>query len=147
MAINTLYRYIMDIIEIKTLIDITNTDVRRINQGTQEELDQFRNWTTVMQCINMRSIMLYDHNPRSEVVDISGMGFGKEYKGKHRVWTFSFRPDREGAFSGKEDSVALLRNDLDKIPVIINLTETINIKQAVFDLEDRESKNTLIKAI
>jgi hypothetical protein len=30
----------MEIIELKTLIDITNTGVRRANQGTQQQLEQ-----------------------------------------------------------------------------------------------------------
>jgi hypothetical protein len=137
----------MDIIEIKTLIDITNTDVRRINQGTQTELDQFRNWTTLTQCIGMRAIMLYDKDPSSEVVDVKGMGFGSEYKGKHRVWTFQFRTDRQNAFLEKADRVGLLRIDLDKIPVIVKLTETINIQQAVFELLDPKITNTVVKAL
>jgi len=137
----------MDIIEIKTLIDITNTDVRRINQGTQIELDQFRNWTTLTQCIGMRAIMLYDKDPSSEVVDVKGMGFGSEYKGKHRVWTFQFRTDRQNAFLEKADRVGLLRIDLDKIPVIVKLTETINIQQAVFELLDPKITNTVVKAL
>ena len=147
MTINTLYRYIMDIIEIKTLIDITNTEVRRINQGTQQELDQFRNWTTLMQCIGLRAIMSYDRNPISDIVDIKGLGFGSEFKGKHRVWTFQFRPDRADAFADKNDQIALLRNDLDKIPVILKLTETINTLQAVFDLTDLKLANTIVKAL
>ena len=137
----------MDIIEIKTLIDITNTEVRRINQGTQQELDQFRNWTTLMQCIGLRAIMSYDRNPISDIVDIKGLGFGSEFKGKHRVWTFQFRPDRADAFADKNDQIALLRNDLDKIPVILKLTETINTLQAVFDLTDLKLANTIVKAL
>ena len=137
----------MDIIEIKTLIDITNTEVRRINQGTQQELDQFRNWTTLMQCIGLRAIMSYDRNPISEVIDVKELYFGTEFKGKHRVWTFQFRPDRSDAFAEKDDQIALLRNDLDKVPVILKLTETINTLQAVFDLTDPKLANTIVKAL
>ena len=137
----------MDIIEIKTLIDITNTDVRRINQGTQQELDQFRNWTTLMQCIGLRAIMTYDRNPSSEITDVKGLGFGSQHTGKHRVWTFEFRPDRTDEFAQGNDHVALLQHDLDKIPVILKLTETINTTQAVFDLNDKSFKNTVVKAL
>ena len=37
----------MEQITIKTLIDVTNTDVRRTNQGTAIEVDQYRNWITL----------------------------------------------------------------------------------------------------
>ena len=137
----------MEVIEIKTLLDITNTDVRRINQGTQRELDQFRNWTTILQCIGLRAIINYDRDPQSQIVDVKELGFGSEYKGKHRVWTFQFRPDTEGAFATDASSFALLQQDLDKIPVILNLTETINITQAVFDTSSVTLANTVVKAL
>ena len=139
----------MEIIEINTLIDITNTEVRRINQGTQLELDQFRNWTTLLQCIGMRAIMTYDKTPTNQIIDIKNYGFGNEYMGNHRVWTFKFRPDRDGTFSDLE----LLKNDLDQVPIILNLTETVNRKnlintsRAIFDLTDKQYINTVIKTI
>lgn len=136
----------MEVIEIKTLVDITNTDVRRINQGTQQELDQFRNWTTVLQCIGLRSIINYDRNPTSEIINIKDSGFGAEFTGKHRVWTFQFRPDRSDAFALDRDQIALLRNDLDMVPMLLNLTETINTKQAVFSLFDKKYTNIVVKA-
>ena len=137
----------MEVIEIKTLIDITNTDVRRIDQGTQLELDQYRNWTTLIQCIGLRSNIGYDTNPAVEEVDVKGLGFGSEYKGKHRVWTFRFRPDVPGAFDSERGSAALLINDLDKVPVITKLTETINIQQAVFVTIDTTLTNTLVRRV
>ncbi len=137
----------MEVIEIKTLIDITNTDVRRINQGTQQQLDQFRNWTTLLQCIGLRSIINYDKDPRVEEVDVEDLGFGTEYKGKHRVWTFQFRPDRPDAYAENLESVILLKKDLDKIPMIVNLTETINTQRAVLDTCDQSFANTVVKAL
>jgi hypothetical protein len=137
----------MEVIEIKTLIDITNTNVRRINQGTQQQLDQFRNWTTLLQCIGLRSNINYDRDPRVETVDVKGLGFGSEYKGKHQVWTFQFRPDRPDTFADESEAVALLEKDLDKIPMILNLTETINTQRAVLDTSDESFANTVVKAI
>jgi len=137
----------MEVIEIKTLVDITNTNVRRINQGTQTELDQYRNWTTLQQCIGLRVILNYDREPAVETVDIKGMGFGSEFKGKHKVWTFHFRPDRSDAFVIEDNHVGLLEQDLDQVPVIVNLTETINTQRAVFDTSDQKLANTVVKAI
>ena len=139
----------MDVIEIKTLIDITNTEVRRINQGTQIELDQFRNWTTLLQCIGMRAIMTYDKNPVSEPEYVANLGFGTEYKGVHKIWTFRFRPDREGTFA----DISLLKADLDQVPIILNLSDSINLKdlintpRAVFNVSDKKYINTVVKAI
>ena len=137
----------METIEIKTLIDITNTEVRRSNQGTTVEVDQYKNWTTLKQCVELRSLIEYDGNPTVETVDVKGLGFGSEYKGKHQVWTFKFRPDRAGAFSSENSNVGLLEDSLHQVPVIKNLTETINTNKAVFDLKDTKSKNTVVKLL
>lgn len=137
----------MEVIEIKTLIDVTNTDVRRIDQGTQLELDQYRNWTTLLQCIGLRSNISYDQSSVVDEIDITQMGFGSEYKGIHKVWTFRFRPDVPGAFDSDTRHCDLLINDIDKVPVIVNLSETINILQAVFATEDIKFANTLVRRI
>jgi hypothetical protein len=137
----------MKLLEIKTLIDITNTNVRRINQGSQLELDQFRNWTTLLQCIGLRAIIDYDKNPICEKVDIAGIGFGTAYKGKHNVWTFHFTPDQEDAFFNGNDRIGLLKNDLDKVPVIVNLLETINIDKAAFIVNDVKFANIVAKTL
>jgi hypothetical protein len=137
----------MQTIEIKTLIDITDTKVARPNQGTQLELDQYRNFVTLKQCIEIRSIISYDSSPEMQVVDIKDLGFGSKYKGKHAVWTFRFNPDRTDVYSDGISSVGSLYGDIEGVPVIKKLTETINIEKAIFELIDASSKNTVIKAI
>jgi hypothetical protein len=136
----------MESIEIHTLVDVTNTGVRRANQGTQLELDQFRNWSTLLQCIGLRAIIGYDHPPQVDLKSLKGLGFGSEYRGEHRVWTFTFRPDRVDEFAGENSSIDLLKQDLDMIPMIKNLTETVNIVQAVFSTTDTKFCNTVIQA-
>jgi hypothetical protein len=137
----------MQLIEIKTLVDITNTKVSRPNQGTQLEIDQHRNFTTLKQCAELRSIISYDFSPDKEVVDVKDQGFGSKYKGKHAVWTFRFSPDRSGAYANDDDDIGCLLEDVHGVPVVEKLTETINIEKAIFELIDASSKNTVIKAI
>jgi hypothetical protein len=137
----------METIEIKTLIDVTHTNIRRANQGSQLELEQQKNWTTLLQCIELRSVILYDQLPVVEEVDVKGLGFGKKYQGKQRVWTWTIRPDRSNVFSVDNDPIGGLKSDLNDIPVIKNLTETINIDRPVFDLIDEKLKNTTVKII
>lgn len=138
----------MDIIEIQTLIDITNTRVSRPNQGSQLELDQNRNFITLMQCIELRSLVAYDIGPIISKVDIKSLGFGSVYKGKHTVWTFRFTTDRSNAYMDDTgNNIGTLVADLHQIPVIKNLKETLNIGTAIFDLESSEYKNTVIKLV
>ena len=137
----------MQTIEIKTLIDITNTRVSRPNQGTQLEMDQNRNFTTLKQCTELRSIISYDFSPELQVIDVKDLGFGSKYKGKHAVWTFRFSPDRTGAYAKDNNDIGCLIEDIQGVPFIEKLTETINIERAIFELIDASSKNTVIKAI
>jgi hypothetical protein len=88
-------------------------------------------------------VILYDGNPSVELVDIKGLGFGSRYKGKQAVWLFRFSPDRPAVYG---DDLEFLIADMDQIPVITKLTETINIDKAIFDLKDSSYKNTIIKA-
>jgi hypothetical protein len=137
----------MEIIEIQTLVDITNTKVARQNQGTQLAYDQNRNFVTLMQCIELRSVISYDHPPRVEKLDIKSLGFGSNFKGKHNVWTFIIIPDRVGVYTTIDgDPVGELLSDIDSVPIIKNLSETVNIDKAIFDCKDLASRNTIIKA-
>jgi hypothetical protein len=136
----------MQTIEIKTLLDITNTNILRPGQGSQLEHDQYRNFTTLKQCAELRSIISYDHNPSCETVDIKDLGFGSKYKGKHTVWTWTFYPDRVGVYSDNGNEIGLLINDIDGVPIVKKLTETINIDKAIFELKSSSATNTIIKA-
>jgi hypothetical protein len=146
LAINILYRYIMEFIEIKTLIDITKTRTLRANQSSQLEFDQFRNFMTLCQCLEIRSIISYEVNPSLEEVDIKGVGFGNVYKGKQRVWTFKFMPDRTGVYADdKGNPVGNLIEDIHQVPIIKNLSETVNIDKAIFNCTDNELRNIIVK--
>lgn len=135
----------MEYIKIKTLIDITKTDVRRPNQGNQLQLDQHKNFTTLLQCLEIKSIVHFDQAPEMEKIDIKSLGFGNLYKGKHAVWTFQFTPDRLMVYQDETGNIGLLINDLHQVPIIRKLTETINIDTAIFDLKDVQRKNTIIE--
>lgn len=136
----------METIEIQTLVDITRTRVNRPNQGSQLEYDQNRNFITLMQCIEIRSVVIYDDPPVKEIKNLKSMEFGSAYKGSHAVWTFKFVPDRAGVYNTASGPAGALVDDIDSVPIIKNLTETINIIKAIFDCKDPIAKNTIITA-
>ena len=137
----------MDVIEIQTLIDITKTKAIRPNQGSQLEHDQYRNFMTLCQCIEIRSIISYDTAPTIDVVDVKDLGFGSEYKGKHKVWTFRFSPDRAGVYASDDgNSIGNLIEDMNLVPVIKNLEETVNIDKAMFNCQDNVLRNVVIRS-
>jgi hypothetical protein len=137
----------MEIIEIQTLVDITRTKVTRPNQGSQLAYDQNRNFITLMQCIELRSVVSYEFPPSMENKDIKGMGFGSNFKGSHNLWCFEVIPDRVGVYTTEDGNpIGSLLNDIDSVPIIKNLTETVNIDKAIFNCKDLASRNTIIKA-
>jgi hypothetical protein len=95
----------------------------------------------------MRSNIIYDTPPTMEVVDVKDMGFGTKYKGKQQVWTFKFTPERSGTYVLGNNEVGSLIDDIDQVPIIQNLTETINMDKAIFELKDATTTNTIIKAL
>ena len=136
----------MDAIEVKTLVDITKTRATRATQGNRLEQDQYRNFMTLCQCLEIRSIIAYDDPPYSEIMDIKGLGFGEQFKGKHRVWTFKFTPDRKEVYiSADGNPIGHLIEDLDFVPIIKNLEETVNIEKAIFDCKEKDSKNIVVR--
>jgi hypothetical protein len=138
----------MEIIEIKTLIDVTSNLVSRVKQATQLELDQTRNFTTLRQCLELRALVDFDTTPIKQTIDIKGSGFGEQYKGTHNVWTFVFRTDRSGFYlDDNGNQIGYLVEDMHLVPIIKNLNETINIEKAVFDTKNTATKNTIIKAL
>jgi len=137
----------MQVIEIKTLVDITDTKVNRPRTGLVLEHDQFRNFTTLKQCVEMRSNIIYDTPPTVEIVDVKDMGFGSKYKGKHQVWTFKFSPERSGTYILGNNEIGSLIEDINQVPIIQKLTETINMDKAIFELKDVATTNTIIKAL
>jgi hypothetical protein len=135
----------MEIITIKTLVDITNSGINRPKMGAEKEFNQHRNWTTLLQCIGLRSIINYDSKPACDQDDIKNLGFGKKYKGKHKIWTFTFTTDRSSSYFEEDNPIGLLIKDLDQVPVLKNCDETINMSKAVFDLLDDSSRNTIVE--
>jgi hypothetical protein len=66
----------METIEIKTLIDITNTNKARSLAGQEFEHNQFKNWTTLLQCLGLRAIIHYD-NSSTVPLNITAVAAGK----------------------------------------------------------------------
>lgn len=137
----------MNTIEIQTLVDITQTNINRPKQGTQQQLDQQRNFTTLKQCLEIRSNIIFDVPPQIESKEVKDLGFGSKFKGKHTVWTFRFTPERSGAYSENGNEIGCLYEDIDQVPVVKSLTETINIEKAIFDLKNPTTKNTIIRVL
>lgn len=115
-------------IEIKTRIDITNTNVRHRGQGTEKELNQNRNYTTFLQVFGLRSVFSISQEPVKE------NGF----------WTMIIDTDRDDVFLNEGDPVGFLKKDLDSVPIIVDLDEEVKIKNALITTSGK-TPNTIVE--
>lgn len=95
-------------IRIKTLVDVTRTDVRRKGQGDEQKLLQQQNYQTLQQIINLRNLIDNNDDPFVETRDVTGE-FGSSYKGEHKVWTYEFQVDHADAYNDGNDPVEIGR--------------------------------------
>jgi len=132
---------------IQTLVDITETGQRRKEPGLEIDYAQHQNFTMLMQAIGMRVNPHNPTEPRVRTDDVSGYGFGSAYKGTHNIWTFKFSIEyADGYTDATGNKAGLLIDDLNFIPMILQLTETAELNRALLDTKSSQYKNTIIFA-
>ena len=126
-------------ITVKTLLDITETNKHKHNCYEKAEINQQSNFMSFFNCLSMRFNPYYDQSPRVEQEDVKALGFGSDYSGQHRVWTFDFTLDTATSITDH----ATLVKDFDLIPVIPGLTESISKNNNMFRTGDKKKKNII----
>ena len=132
-------------IRIKTLVDVTRTDVRRREQGDEQKLLQQQNYQTLLQTINLRNLIEANADPYVETRDITGE-FGSQYKGEHKVWTYEFEVDHADAYTDNGDPLGLLKEDLEQVPITGGLSETVPAPK-MFVLNNKGKSNMTVEVV
>lgn len=122
---------------VKTLLDITETKKHKHNCTEKMAVNQQANFMSFFNCLSMRFNPYYEVGPVVTEEDVSGLGFGSAYEGKHNVWTFEF--NLETAVAGVDHTTLI--DDFDLIPMISMLSETIKINNNVFKTKDKKARN------
>jgi len=130
---------------VHTLIDITETKVYRHQDTNPMAKSQQQNFLTLLQTIGLRVNPAYTQSPVCEETDLTQWNFGSAYTNVQNVWTFEFSIEYADGFTDETGNEAgLLIKDLHFVPVISELTETINIRLPVFDTTSSDYRNTII---
>ena len=118
------------IITVKTLVDITETLTRK---GPDTKLiKQQNNHDTILQACSLRAnVLLLDC-----VTEVGTIDFGSANKSKNRYWCIRLESD----FPFSE---AMLKEDLDFLPIITGLDETGLIHNNIVLTKDEVYKNTI----
>ena len=117
-------------IQISTTIDITNTKVRHPDHGSEKQFNQFRNYTTFLQVIGLRSLFSIVEEP--ELTD--------------KGWTFTIETDRDSVYEENNDPLHLLKHDLDQVPIVTGLDEAKSVKQPMIKVLGK-SPNTFVSLL
>lgn len=120
-----------------TLVDITKTDAR-FNKS-DPAWHQQQNYLTFLQTLGLR-VNVDLESVLVATVDVKGLGFGSSYKDSHNVWSGEFTIEYEDGLT-----VEMLDSDFHLVPIINNLSETIKMKDCVFDTKGKQSKNIVFK--
>lgn len=126
--------------QIRTLVDITETNARF--DKNDPAWHQQQNFITVIQTLGLRCNLSYEKPVWQESISLKEQGFGSGFRGEHTVWFFEFTPDFDGIMD--EQTVT---EDLDLIPIIAGLDETVKLKKPMFETQDPKSRNTLVICI
>ena len=125
-------------VTIRTLIDITETRKHKHNEVDKQLIFQQANFASFFNCLSMRFNPYYDVSPLCSEQDVTGV-FGTDFKGTHKVWDFEF--EVETAVAGA--NLKTLKEDFDLVPVIDNLTETINTDNKAFRTKSKKKCNII----
>jgi len=128
-----------------TLVDITRTGQTRYVLGRDLERYQQQNFDSLIQSISLRALPFWEEDPLADMVDVATYKFGTDYLGIHRVWTFRFHVETDDAYASKPGNIDLLINDINLVPFIPDLAETIKINNHIFDTVNLATKNTVIE--
>jgi hypothetical protein len=129
----------MNTYEIVTLVDITRTQARREEVDTVKKAQQ-ANFDSLRQAIELRSNVEWLEDPAAT------LGSLPSANGKARYWTWQFTVEREAVFEANGDPVALLHQDINGVPVIAGLEETVDLTPSAF-LTEGKNANTWVRKI
>jgi hypothetical protein len=117
--------------KIKTTVDITRSNPGREDTNSVRNGQQL-NFNTLLQGIGMRANVEWDNDPQLV-----------EYQNT-KEWFWEFEAEQVDVFATKDDPVGLIKQDLQGIPVIRNLTETAALEKPIF-ITSGDNQNIWIK--
>ena len=112
--------------QIITLVDITQTNPHR-SETDQHLLSQQANFNSLIQAIGLRSNVVWLSSPKER-----NGALPRDIDGKAVYWTWTFDVERDDVFLRDGNSVALLIDDLNGVPVIPNLNNSVDLDPACF---------------
>ena len=125
---------------ITTLVDITRTNATR-SETDEKRISQQANFNSLIQAIGMRANVEWQTDPIKKDGRLPD-----HWKGQANYWIWEFDVERDEVFEQDGDPVYLLREDLNSVPVIAELDESIDLDPSAF-ITQGEKTNTFVEII
>lgn len=109
-----------------TLVDITYANPNR-NETSKLKLGQQANFNSLIQAIGLRSNVIWNTEPRRHTGSLP-----LPLVGKATHWIWEFEVERDDVFLKDGDPVLLLIEDLDGVPIIDQLNNSVDLNPSVF---------------
>lgn len=121
-------------IQAVSLVDVTETREKR--DGDPKKYAQQSNFNTLVQTLNIRGNII-PISCEQKSGGITQYHLGENFKGKQTHWIVTFESEREII---SIDNNTLIE-DFQWVPVILNLNESADIEQPMFNPSDINQKN------
>lgn len=112
--------------QIITLVDITQTNPHR-SETDPLLLAQQANFNSLIQAIGLRANVGWVNSPKERTGALP-----RNIDGKATYWSWTFDVERDDVFLRDGDSVALLVDDLNGVPIIPELNSSVELDPACF---------------
>lgn len=128
----------METYQVITTVDITCSSDEY--ESTHLEKHQLANFNSLVQAIGLRSNLEWNSVPEKHT---GSLPYPIEGKANHWIWEFT--TERDQVFLKDNDPVGHLLDDINGVPIIENLTNTVDIYPAAFCTKGRQCNIWLAK--
>jgi|TARA_R110001592_G_scaffold295485_1_gene565475 hypothetical protein len=95
--------------------------------------NQNSNFSTMVQLLQMRGNITWDHSPQQlELPDLGNHAFGSYYEGKHTTWHFQFFTEQSGVYGDISDPTQNLVEDFSLVPIMTECENTAHFPIQTF---------------
>ncbi len=125
--------------KIVTLVDITRPNIDR-SETDKIKIGQQANFNSLVQAIGLRANCDWSRDPV-----MSKSKLPEPLDGKANHWIWEFEVERDQLFEKDGDPVALLVADLNGVPIIPQLNNSIELNPAIFDTLSKNTNTWIYK--
>jgi hypothetical protein len=122
---------------ITTLVDITRSKATR-SETSELKQGQQSNFNTLIQVIGLRANIATDYDPKQDEGRLPD-----PWKGRGTYWTYEFEPERADGFLDGNNPVGHLINDLNGVPIVDGLNNSINFDLPAFITKGKDFNTTI----